>query len=199
MSDSKLILASKSPSRANLLRSAGLEFGVIVTGVDEDSVKQSLLAEGASGQEIAVTLSDLKAVRAQAGPSDYVIAADQVLTLDDKLFSKPLDLNEGRDHLKQLRGKTHKLISAVSIAKTGSVIWRHCETSLMTMRDFSDDFLDRYIESSEDAVLSSVGSYWLESKGIQLFSRIEGDYFAILGLPLLPVLDFLRLHDVVSR
>lgn len=198
MSASKLILASKSPSRANLLRSAGLEFDVVVTGVDEDSVKESLIAEGATAQEIAVTLSDLKAIRAQAGPSDYVIAADQVLTSDGELFSKPVDLSQGRAQLKQLRGKTHKLISAVSIAKTGSVIWRYNETSLMTMRDFSDDFLETYLEMNQDAVLSSVGSYWLESQGIQLFRRIEGDYFAILGLPLLPVLDFLRLHEVVT-
>jgi len=198
MSDPKLILASKSPSRANLLRGAGLTFDVVVTGVDEDSVKQTLLSEGATGQEIAVTLSDLKAMRVQAGPLDYVMAADQVLTLNGELYSKPSDLDRGRDQLRQLRGQTHELISAVSIAKTGSVIWRHNETSLMTMRDFSDDFLDSYIEANEQAVLSSVGSYWLESDGIQLFSRIEGDYFAILGLPLLPVLDFLRLHDVVT-
>ena len=175
-----------------------MEFDVVVTGVDEDSVKESLIAEGATAQEIAVTLSDLKAIRAQAGPSDYVIAADQVLTSDGELFSKPVDLSQGRAQLKQLRGKTHKLISAVSIAKTGSVIWRYNETSLMTMRDFSDDFLETYLEMNQDAVLSSVGSYWLESQGIQLFRRIEGDYFAILGLPLLPVLDFLRLHEVVT-
>ena len=198
MADGNLILASQSRSRANILRNAGLAFDVRVPGVDEDAVKQSLLAEGAKPSEIAVTLSDLKAVRTRAGDQDLVIAADQVLSCEGTLFSKPRDLVQGRDQLLSLRGKTHNLISAVSIAKTGSVIWRHVVTSKMTMRNFSDDFLDNYITANQDAVLSSVGSYWLESEGIQLFSEIGDDYFSILGLPLLPVLDFLRLHEVAE-
>ena len=199
MAPSKIILASKSRSRAQILSNAGLSFDLVITGVDEESVKQSLLSEHATGQEIAVTLADLKAIRAKAEPLDFVIAADQILICEGQLFSKPQDLSEGRDHLKHLRGKTHQLISAVSIAKTGSVIWRHSEINHLTMRNFSDTFLDNYINTNQDAVLSSVGSYWLEGPGIQLFREIEGDYFSILGLPLLPVLDFLRLHDVVTK
>ena len=191
------ILASKSQSRAKLLANAGLSFDVKPAGVDEDSVKASLLEQDASGKDIATTLAELKAQAVQADPLIYVLGADQVLICEDQLYNKPRNAKDIHDQLNALRGKTHTLISAVAIAKAGSVLWRHVDEARLTMRDFSAAFLDDYIARNEQEIMQSVGAYKLEGEGSHLFSQIEGDYFTILGLPLLPVLDFFRLHEVL--
>jgi septum formation protein len=189
-----VILASKSAARRAVLDGAAVPYDVVVAGVDEDAVKTGLLAEGATPRDIADALAELKALRVSRGRSDFVIGADQTLDLDGQLYDKAEDIGAARERLKILRGKTHKLHSAVVVAKDGAPIWREVVTARLTMRDFSDDFLESYLRAEGDASLGSVGCYRLEGPGAQLFSRIEGDYFAILGLPLMGLLDLLRRH-----
>lgn len=189
-----VILASKSAARRAVLDGAAVPYEVLVAGVDEDAVKTGLLAEGATPRDIADALAELKALRVSRGRSDFVIGADQTLDLDGQLYDKAEDIAAARERLKTLRGKTHKLHSAVVVAKDGAPIWREVVTARLTMRDFSDEFLEEYLSTEGEAALGSVGCYRLEGPGAQLFSRIEGDYFAILGLPLLGLLDLLRRH-----
>lgn len=193
-----VILASKSAARRAVLDGAAVPYEVLVAGVDEDAVKTGLLAEGATPRDIADALAELKALRVSRGRSDFVIGADQTLDLDGQLYDKAEDIGAARERLKILRGKTHKLHSAVVVAKEGAPIWREVVTASLTMRDFSDDFLESYLRAEGDASLGSVGCYRLEGPGAQLFSRIEGDYFAILGLPLMGLLDLLRRHGELS-
>lgn len=193
-----LILASASAARAAMLRQAGLDFTIVPARVDEAEIKRGLQAEGASVREAAEALAELKALRGTpAGDDSFVIGADQMLACDGRWYDKPADLAEARAQLLALRGKTHELVSAVVLMRNGSAIWRHAETARLTMRDFSDGFLDAYLAQAGDAVLQSVGCYQLEGLGVQLFSRIQGDFFTILGLPLLPLLDMLRNHQLV--
>lgn len=193
-----LVLASASLSRAAMLREAGLEFEIRPARVDEDEIKRSLQAEGASPRQAAEALAELKAHRASGGDGDsFIIAADQMLACDGLWYDKPADLAQARAQLLSLRGKTHELTSAVVLARGGSVIWRHIDSAKMTMRDFSDGFLDAYLAQAGDTVLGSVGCYRLEGLGVQLFSRIQGDFFTILGMPLLPLLDVLRENKVL--
>lgn len=193
-----LILASASPSRAAMLRSAGLDFSVQPARVDENEIKLALQAEGAPASEAATALSELKAQRAGAyAGGDFIIGADQILVCDGRWYDKPETIQDARDHLLSLRGKTHELVSAVVLARGGSVIWRHVDVARLTMRHFSQDFLDAYLVQAGEAMLSSVGAYQLEGLGVQLFSRIQGDFFTILGLPLLPLLDILRENKVL--
>jgi septum formation protein len=165
-----------------------------VAGVDEDAVKASLLAEGAGPREVADALAELKAIRVSRGRTEFVIGADQTLDLDGALHDKAETLEAARERLMALRGKTHKLHSAVVVAKEGAPIWREVATASLTMRNFSDAFLDDYLKTEGPHALGSVGCYRLEGPGAQLFSKIDGDYFAILGLPLLGLLDLLRRH-----
>ncbi|WP_298725089.1 Maf family protein [uncultured Ferrovibrio sp.] len=193
-----IILASASASRAALLRSAGLEFDVQPARVDEEEIKLALRAEGATPQRAAEALAELKAHRVSPKTGeDFVIAADQMLVCEDRWYDKPRDIGEAREHLLSLRGKNHDLISAVVLARGGSIIWRHVDIATLTMRNFSEDFLDAYLAQAGEAVLHSVGCYQLEGLGVQLFSRIRGDFFTILGLPLLPLLDILRENKVL--
>jgi septum formation protein len=193
-----LILASASAARANMLRQAGLDFAVVPARIDEVEIKRSLQADGASARHAAEALAELKARRATPpGDDSFVIGADQMLACEGRWYDKPADLAEARAQLLALRGKTHELVSAVVLMRNGGAIWRHAETARLTMRDFSDGFLDAYLAQAGDAVLHSVGCYQLEGLGVQLFSRIEGDFFTILGLPLLPLLDMLRNHQLV--
>jgi septum formation protein len=193
-----LILASASTSRAAMLRQAGLDFAIRPARIDEEEIKRSLKADGASLRDTAIALAELKAHRASTTDAqDFVIAADSMLACDGRWYDKPADIATARDHLQSLRGRTHELVSAVVLARAGGVIWRHAETARLTMRDFSDGFLDAYLAQAGDAVLHSVGCYQLEGLGVQLFSRIQGDYFTILGLPLLPLLDILRENKVL--
>ena len=189
-----LILASKSAARRAVLDGAGVRYEALVAGVDEDAVKASLLAEGAGPREVADALAELKAIRVSAGRPDFVIGSDQTLDLAGELYDKAETVEAARERLKLLRGKTHKLHSAVVVAKEGAPIWREVVTASLTMRDFSDAFLEDYLAVEGEHALGSVGCYRLEGPGAQLFSKIEGDYFAILGLPLMGLLDLLRRH-----
>jgi septum formation protein len=193
-----LILASASNSRAAMLRQAGLDFDIRPARVDEEEIKLSLKGDGVSLRDTATALAELKAHRiSSAEPQDFIIAADSMVACDGRWYDKPTDMSEARAHLQSLRGKTHELVSAAALARGGSVIWRHAESARLTMRDFSDDFLDAYLAQAGEAVLSCVGCYQLEGLGVQLFSRIQGDFFTILGLPLLPLLDILRENKVL--
>lgn len=194
-----LILASKSAARRAVLDGAGVRYEARVAGVDEDAVKTSLLAEGAGPREIADALAELKAIRVSAGRPDFVIGSDQTLDLDGQLYDKAESVDAARERLKLLRGRTHKLHSAVVVAKEGTPIWREIVTASLTMRDFSDAFLEEYLAQEGEHALGSVGCYRLEGLGAQLFSKIEGDYFAILGLPLMGLLDLLRRHGELAE
>ena len=191
-------LASASAIRADMLRNAGVEIEIARAGVDEDALKAGLLAEGASPRDIADALAEAKAVKVSRKRPGLVIGADTTLEFDGRLFDKPSSLEEAREHLLAFRGTTHKLHSAAVIAEDGAPLWRHVATSRLTVRAFSDGFLDHYIAAEGDELLQSVGCYRFEGLGAQLFSAVEGDYFAILGLPLLQVLDFLRVRGALA-
>lgn len=193
-----LILASASRYRAQLLSDAGIAAEICPASIDEAALKQSMQSEGMDAADIARGLAEMKALRVSRGrPNALVIGADQVLVCNGVLFSKPPDVAHARAGLQALRGKVHELKTAVCVALDNAVIWHHTERARLRMRDFSDDYLDRYLAEAGDAVLSTVGAYELEGLGVQLFDRVEGDYFGILGLPLLPLLAFLRGHKVV--
>lgn len=194
-----VVLASASPVRAALLRAAGIPITVEVAAIDEAEVKTSLRAEQAEPAAIAEALAELKAQRvARRQPGRLIIGADQVLECDGILFDKPVDLAAARSQLLALRGRDHRLVSAVVLVRDGQRAWHHVDRANLKMRNFSTDFLDRYLRSAGDAALSSVGAYQLEGMGAQLFAAIDGDYFTILGLPLLPLLDILREHGILS-
>jgi septum formation protein len=197
---SNLILASTSATRQRLLREAGLGFDSRAPGVDEDAVKASLKSEQAGAAQIAETLAELKALRVSARrPEALVIGADQVLDCNGVLFDKPPDLAHARAQLQALRGKPHILATTVCVAQNGARLWHHNAQARLVMRPFSDAFLDDYLKAAGADVLGSVGVYRLEGLGAQLFSRIDGDFFTILGLPLLPLLDFLRGRGVLAQ
>ena len=157
-------------------------------------------ASGAGGPAVAAGLAELKALRVSASrPGDLVLGADQVLVCEGRILSKAETLAEAAAQLKFLRGKSHMLISALALARDGDVVWRHADEARLAMRDFSDAFLDSYLKAEGEAVLGSVGCYRLEGPGAQLFESVEGDYFSILGLPLLPLLGVLRQQGVIPR
>jgi septum formation protein len=193
-----IILASKSAARRAVLTGAGVPFEVAVAGVDEDAVKTSMLAQGASPRDVADALAEIKAVKISAGRSGFVIGSDQTLEFEGKLYDKAETLEAAAERLKTMRGKPHKLHSAVVVAKDGAPIWREIVSATLTMRDFSDAFLAEYLEAEAEEMLGSVGCYRLEGPGAQLFSKIEGDYFTILGLPLMGLLDLFRRHGVLT-
>lgn len=189
----EIILASGSTIRAEMLRTAGVSFRVDVPRVDEETILRALESEGAKPADIADTLAEYKARRiADKNPSALVIAADQVLACNGQIYAKPRDMAEARDHLNALKGQGHQLLSAVVIYEDAKPVWRHVGRAQLAMWDFSDAFLDDYLQKAGDQILNCVGCYQLESHGVTLFSRVQGDYFTILGLPLLEVLGFLR-------
>lgn len=193
LTERPVVLASGSAARRALLAGAGVAFAVDVAAVDEVELKRSLVADGASARDIADLLADLKATRVSARHRDaLVIGADQVLVAEDRIFDKPGSVAEARRHLEALRGRRHELIAALVVAENGVVVWRHVEVARMEMRDFSDAFLDAYLAAEGEAVLGAVGAYRLEGLGIQLFRRVAGDHSTVLGLPLLPLFDYLR-------
>jgi septum formation protein len=195
-----LILASASPARAEILRNAGLAINVEPGRIDEDAVKAAMLAENAPPRDIADKLAELKASRISGRhPSQLVLGADQVLVHDGTLFSKPANMDEARAHLSALGGTTHQLLSAAVIIESGKPVWRHIGSAKLTMRPFSEAFINTYLDRVGDLALTTVGCYQLEGLGAQLFSRIEGDYFTVLGLPLLEVLGFLRARGVLTE
>jgi septum formation protein len=193
-----ITLASQSAVRAQLLAAAGLAFDVQAAGLDEDTVKQALLAEGVGPRDIADALAEGKAVKLSRRRPGLVIGADQTLELGGKLMDKAQDLAEARERLRALSGHTHRLHSAVVVARDGTSIWRDLASPALTMRVLTDGFIDAYLARNAEAALSSVGCYQLEGEGIQLFERIDGDYFAILGLPMLGLLDLLRRHGALE-
>ncbi len=197
----RVILASQSRSRRRMLEAAGLTFEAIASTVDEPKLRGSLEASGAdcSPDAIARALAAAKAVEvSRAYPDAIVIGGDQVLALGARIFEKPSDLAAARRHLLELRGQTHVLISAVVLAQGGTVIWEYADTARLAVREFSPEFLDRYLSSAGEDVCLSVGAYQLEGLGAQLFERIDGDYFTILGLPLIALLGALRARGVIE-
>ncbi len=193
----QLVLASGSGVRARLLRDAGLDFEVRPPELDEDAVKQAFRAAGRSPADLALELAAQKAL-AGNHRNALVIGADQVLTCGDLWLDKPPDVTAARKSLMALRGREHRLTAGVAVVRNGAVLWRHADSVALTMRNFSDAFLDDYLDKVGQQVLSSVGAYQLESLGVHLFERIEGDYFTILGLPMLPLLACLREHGAVA-
>jgi septum formation protein len=194
---SGVILASTSAARRKLLEAAGLAIAVEPSGFDEASLKRAL--KGSDVGEVAGILAEHKAVAvAKARPGCWVVGADQMLDCDGRWFDKPRDRQDARRQLAALRGKAHRLVTAVAVARDGPAVWRHVDTARLVMRPFSDAFLDSYLELAGEAALSSVGAYQLEGLGVQLFSEVDGDHFTILGLPLLPLLAFLRSQGVLG-
>ncbi len=195
-----VILASASRSRQRLLADAGVEVVAEPAPVDEAEVKEALRAEGANALQVAETLAELKARHvSRRHPETLVIGADQMLVCEKVWFDKPGDMTQAADHLRQLAGKRHELLTAVSVMRGGEVLWHHNDMARLTMRPFNDVFIKDYLAAVGDLALQSVGAYQLEGRGAQLFQKVEGDFFTILGLPLLPLLDFLRNHEVVPR
>ncbi|MCB1394845.1 MAG: Maf-like protein [Rhodobacteraceae bacterium] len=189
---SVLVLASGSTIRATLLRNAGLQIDVQPVRIDEDSLRESLLAEGATPHDIADALAEHKALRAaRRNPDRLVLGCDQLLDCDGMIFSKPADPEDARNQLASLRGRTHRLHTAAVLYARGEPVWRHIATPRLTMRDFSDAFLDAYVTENWQDIRHCVGCYQIEGPGIRLFSQIEGDLFAIQGLPLLELLTAL--------
>lgn len=188
----KLTLASGSRIRAELLKNAGLDFSVQTSKVDEDSLKEAMRAEGMEPKTQAEYLAEMKAVRVSSQTEGLVIGADQMMSLNGEGFDKPKTREEAFERLKLFSDKAHHLESAIVIAQNGEAIWRHVNRPKLTMRALSDDFINDYLDRIGEAAFESVGAYQLEGLGVQLFSKIEGDYFSILGLPLIELLAFLR-------
>lgn len=195
----KLILASQSLSRRALLEGAGLDFETMPSAVDEAAIKESAQAEGLSPGDTATLLADAKAARiARRHPEATIIGADQILVCEGTWFDKPADLSAAREHLQRLRNKPHELVTAVVVWRNGQRAWHHVATPRLTMRDFSDAFLDAYLAREGAFVTQSVGAYRLEGLGVQLMRDIRGEHTAILGLPLLPFLGYLRDSGVIA-
>jgi len=197
--DTAVVLASASAIRATVLRNAGVSFEAVPSRVDEAALKRKLRGERADAETCALALAALKA-EAVSGqrPGTLVIGADQMLDCDGVWFDKPANRAEAEATLKALRGKTHALVGAVTVVRDSRPLWRHVGRSHLTMRRFDDAFIAAYLDAAGASALQSVGAYQLEGLGVQLFSHIDGDYFAILGLPLLPLLECLRQQGAVE-
>lgn len=195
-----LILASTSPIRLQLLRAAGLTVEPVAPRVDEDTARDSLLADGARSRDIADTLAELKARKvAEKRPEDLVIGCDQILDLDRKIYAKPASRDEARRHLTELSGKSHKLVTAVVVYERAEPVWRHVAEARLTMHALSDAYLDDYLDRNWDSIRHAVGCYKIEEEGVRLFSAISGDHFTILGLPLLPLLAWAGTRGMIAR
>ena len=193
-----IILASGSKIRADILRRAGVEFTVKTKPVDEGAIKKAMLSEGAAIRDIADALAEAKSMRVSRSEPGLVIGADQIMEMDGQLFDKPANMDEARARLLSMRGKAHRLIGAVVICENGQPVWRHMSKTVLHVRDFTEDFIDDYLAKEGEDVLSAVGAYKFEGRGAQLFTNVEGDFFSILGLSLLPVLDYLRIRGCVK-
>ena len=195
-----LVLASSSASRAAILKSAGLAFTAIPARIDETALIESLMAEGAKPRDIADALAEAKTLKVAANvpPPGLVIGADQLLVCEGRIFEKPADRAEAESHLAFLQGKSHELVGGVCGARGGAVIWRHVSVARLTLRAMDAAAIGDYLDAAGPDVLNSVGCYHLEGLGVHLMSRIDGDFYSILGLPILPVLDFLRAQGALA-
>lgn len=194
-----LVLASASAARRAVLEGAGLRFEALPAAVDEAAIKEAAQAEGIAAADAAIILAEAKAERiARRHPEALVIGCDQLLVCEGRWFDKPPDLAAARAQLLALRGRRHELVTAVVCHRQGSRIWQHVATPRLAMRDFSDAFLDAYLAAEGERVTTSVGAYRLEGPGVHLFAAVQGEHAAILGMPLLPLLGFLRQHGVLA-
>ena len=195
-----ILLASSSPTRLQMLRAAGLSIDAIAPRVDEASIRDALVAEGAHPRDIADTLAEMKARKvAEKHPEAMVLGCDQVLALDRQTFAKPETPDEARAQLRQLRGQSHKLLSAIVVYEGTEPVWRHVAEARLTMHQISDAYLDDYVTRNWDSIRHSVGCYKIEEEGVRLFSAISGDHFTSLGLPLLPLLAWMGTRGMIAR
>lgn len=195
----RFILASQSAARQAMLEAAGVPHDAMAAGVDEESAKLSLKQDGLNARSLADALAEMKAVKlSRRHPGDLVLGCDQVASTEDgAMLDKPASREEARAQLLALRGRTHRLTSAAVICEGGAPVWRHIDVAKLVMREFSEAFLDAYLDAEWPAIAGCVGGYRLEGPGAQLFARVEGSHFTILGLPLLPLLDYLRVREVL--
>lgn len=194
----RLILASQSKIRAELLKNSGLDVESLAARVDEEALRAALEAEGASPRDQADALAEMKAEKiARRHPEAWVIGCDQVLDFKGRVFGKPTDIDAARAQLLALRGQAHKLLSAVVLYESGRPVWRHVGEVRLTMRDFSSAYLEDYLARHGASLLDSVGGYKLEAEGVRLFSEVQGDYFTVLGLPLVALLGYLSQRGMI--
>lgn len=194
-----IILASNSRFRAELLKNAGVDFTTASASIDERAIEHPLLESNLEPADIAQVLAEAKATDVSVlNPNALIIGCDQTLSMNDNMFHKPVDMKQARQHILKFSGKTHQLNSAVAIVYNQQTIWRHVSIANMTMRKMSPEYIGRYLAQAGHSVLNSVGAYQLEGVGVQLFKQIEGDYFTIIGLPLLPLLSELRSLEVID-
>ncbi len=199
MTKETIILASKSPYRAQLLQSAGIKFKVLPAQLDERSIEAPLLKGDHDASDIALILAQAKAMNvSESNNQAFVIGSDQTLTFENQLLHKPENMEEARRRLLMLSGKSHQLISAVAIARAGEIVWYHTQTATIRFRELSPQYIGRHLAEVGEVALTSVGAYQIEGLGINLFDAIEGDFFAITGLPLLPLLKQLRNLDIID-
>jgi septum formation protein len=195
-----VVLASTSSIRLHLLRASGLTVEAAAPRVDEDMARVALLADGAKPRDVADTLAELKARKvADRRPADLVLGCDQVLEFEGSLFTKAESPDEARDQLRRLRGKSHRLFSAIVAYENGEPVWRHVAEARLTMHQISDAYLEDYLDRNWESVRHSVGVYKIEEEGVRLFSAISGDHFTILGLPLLPLLAWMGTRGMIAR
>ena len=193
-----LTLASGSAIRQQIMADAGLDFDVVNRPVDEAAIKAAMLDDGAAPRDIADALAEAKALRVSRTTPGLVIGADQIMVMDGQTFDKPATVEDARTRLRAMRGRRHELVGGLVVAEDGRAVWRHASETRLWVRDFSDAFLDQYIAREGERLTKSVGAYRFEGPGAQLFQRVEGDFFSILGLSLLPLLDYLRVRGVVT-
>ncbi|MCV2872556.1 Maf family nucleotide pyrophosphatase [Defluviimonas sp. WL0050] len=197
--DRRLILASGSEIRAQLLRNAGLAPEIMPARVDEEAIRAALEAEDASPSDLADALAEMKARKiSDKHPDGLVLGCDQILDCRRQVFSKPTDLTDARNQIRTLRGQTHRLLSAAVIYEAGKPLWRHVGEVRLTMRDVSDAYIDDYVARNWESIRHTVGCYKLEEEGVRLFSRIDGDYFNVLGLPLIELLTWLGIRGDIA-
>lgn len=195
-----LVLASSSEVRASILRNAGFETTIVPARIDEESIRASLVSEGATTRDIADFLAESKALKISARtPDTMVLGADQVLDLKTQLFSKPETPEQAIEQLERLSGQTHRLISAIVVARDGRPIWRHAAEARLTMRKLTGTFIENYVRQNWDDIRWCVGCYRIEAEGIRLFSAIQGDYFTIQGLPILPLMNWFDVRGELDK
>ncbi|MDG1522350.1 MAG: Maf family protein [Hellea sp.] len=192
-----IILASGSPTRKQILEDSGVIFEVVVRPIDEASIKSAMIQEGASKLSIVSTLAELKSIKVSSETPGLVIGADQIMVFDGAIYDKPKTIEEARTRLMAIRNQTHYLMGSVVVSEGGVSVWRHSSKVELKARSFTDKFIDNYINQEGEALLQTVGAYRFEKRGSQLFSSVKGDFFSVLGLPLLPLLDYLRTRNAI--